>query len=336
MKTAGIVSLYTREQFELVHSRLAEGGLVTYWLPVRQLEPAETRRVIRGFCEVFHDCSLWSAFGSEWMLAGGRGTRRRPTEEEFAEPWLTPRVARDLDRCGLESPESLGTLFIGDAPFLRRLTRDDSALEDDRPWSPFLPTESKESLRYYQDLADVARARERFAASPLIGELWPEAIRARTLGDFDRQAAFSRFSWAYHRQGATRLVDAMNLLASRGNRVAVLWSLGSSLREQEIAGAALRAGDRSPLVFLHLGVGALADRDYVAAGRLFLAGQLLSAPGSSELERLAQLRIFALLMSGERAQAAVLLPGPNQPISAAHEPDWVWLASELRQAKKSR
>src|SRR5206468_8297209 len=33
-KNAGIVNLYTREYFELLHDRLAEGGVATYWLPV--------------------------------------------------------------------------------------------------------------------------------------------------------------------------------------------------------------------------------------------------------------------------------------------------------------
>ena len=34
---AGVVNLYTREYFSLVRDRLAEGGMVTYWLPLRAL-----------------------------------------------------------------------------------------------------------------------------------------------------------------------------------------------------------------------------------------------------------------------------------------------------------
>src|SRR5262249_32351849 len=36
-KTAGVVNLYSQEYFALLRARLAEGGMVTYWLPVHAL-----------------------------------------------------------------------------------------------------------------------------------------------------------------------------------------------------------------------------------------------------------------------------------------------------------
>ena len=32
--TPGTVNLYTREYFQLIYDRLAEGGIATYWLPI--------------------------------------------------------------------------------------------------------------------------------------------------------------------------------------------------------------------------------------------------------------------------------------------------------------
>jgi hypothetical protein len=74
-KHTGVVSLYTREYFELVYDRLAEGGINTYWLPVHSLVPEDSLAIIRAYCDVFEDCTLWSGAGLNWMLVATRGVR---------------------------------------------------------------------------------------------------------------------------------------------------------------------------------------------------------------------------------------------------------------------
>ena len=66
-KMAGVVSLYTREYFSLVHDRLSEGGIASYWLPSHALAPADTRSISGAFCDVFEDCTLWEGAGLDWM-----------------------------------------------------------------------------------------------------------------------------------------------------------------------------------------------------------------------------------------------------------------------------
>ena len=61
-RTPGAVNIYTREYFELIHDRLAEGGIATYWLPVARPDPGtNVNGIVRAFCDVFADCSLWNA-----------------------------------------------------------------------------------------------------------------------------------------------------------------------------------------------------------------------------------------------------------------------------------
>ena len=60
---AGVVNLYTLEYFQLMRSRLAPGGIVTYWLPVGQLLAGDTRAILGAFCGAFSDCSLWGGTG---------------------------------------------------------------------------------------------------------------------------------------------------------------------------------------------------------------------------------------------------------------------------------
>ena len=69
----GAVNIYTREYFQLIYDRLAEGGMTTYWLPVARPDPGtDVNTIIRAFCDVFEDCSLWNGTPFDLMLVGAR------------------------------------------------------------------------------------------------------------------------------------------------------------------------------------------------------------------------------------------------------------------------
>ena len=112
---AGVVSLYTREYFELVRERLAEGGINTYWLPVHSLSPGETRSILAAYCQVFPDCSLWTTARLNWMLMGSRGGRWSRSEAEFSRQWHDARVLPELRALGIEKPEQMGAMFMADS-----------------------------------------------------------------------------------------------------------------------------------------------------------------------------------------------------------------------------
>ncbi|HEY5658200.1 MAG TPA: fused MFS/spermidine synthase, partial [Myxococcota bacterium] len=109
---AGVVNLYTREYFALMRTRLAPGGIATYWLPTHALSDRGARAVIRAFCDAFEDCSLWNGSGSDLMLMGTRDAAGPVTEARFAAQWRDPTVAPELATLGFERPEQLGALFI--------------------------------------------------------------------------------------------------------------------------------------------------------------------------------------------------------------------------------
>jgi spermidine synthase len=56
---AGAGYLYSREQFALAKSRLADGGLFCQWLPLYQLSPDEFRLILATFLRVFPQATLW-------------------------------------------------------------------------------------------------------------------------------------------------------------------------------------------------------------------------------------------------------------------------------------
>src|SRR5437588_9718680 len=60
-KVTGSVNLYTEEFFSLMNSRLKEGGIATFWLPINQLKVEEAKAILRAFHNVFANASLWAS-----------------------------------------------------------------------------------------------------------------------------------------------------------------------------------------------------------------------------------------------------------------------------------
>ena len=53
LKIAGTVNLYTQQFFELMHNRLKDGGIATFWLPISELTTNESKAILRAFHNVF-------------------------------------------------------------------------------------------------------------------------------------------------------------------------------------------------------------------------------------------------------------------------------------------
>jgi predicted membrane-bound spermidine synthase len=187
---AGIENLYSQEYFRLLHGRLVDGGIATYWLPVHALDRPGALSVIRAFCDVFDDCSLWNGGGLNWMLAGSRGEVEPVRELDFERQWRDPTRRTSLADIGLEEPEDLCGLFLGDAAFLAELSAEADPLVDDRPYRLATSDENgarrADSLRYFESIMDASAARARFETSPWIARVFPEGTRRRAGPAFDR------------------------------------------------------------------------------------------------------------------------------------------------------
>jgi len=241
LKSAGVVSLYSREYFRMVFDHLEEGGMTSYWLPVYQLEVPETKAVIRAFCDVFEDCSLWTGNSYEWILLGTRHATGPVSEERFARQWHDATVAPTLEALGIEAPEQLGALFLADAASLRQLTSGVAPLVDDHPQriSPRFP---RGIDAFYARFMDTGGARDSFAKSSFIAAMWPEKTRAATLAAFSPQALIN--SVAAHGYGGPEpgIGELAAMLTRTRLRTPVYWTLRSSAREQEIARRASARG----------------------------------------------------------------------------------------------
>jgi spermidine synthase len=123
--------LYTREFYELVRSRLADGGFFCQWVPLHWLSPEDYRCILRTLHEVFPETSLWFTGSYTIALAG-----RQPFAGDLkliSKNMRNPEVRADLESVGIDTPESLLSLFLMDGAGIARyagegvLNTDDTA-----------------------------------------------------------------------------------------------------------------------------------------------------------------------------------------------------------------
>ena len=326
---AGVVNLYTREYFELMRSRLAPGGIVTYWLPVAQLLAGDTRAIVGAFCGAFSDCSLWAGSGLDWMLAGTNGTLGPVSEQRFSRPWSEPRLKAGLADVGVEIPEQLGALFIGDANFLRGFAGGEPQLVDDFPQR--ITTEGARSnspvpRAFYRTLMDAREARGRFASSRFVASVWPEALRRRTLDYFEWQhgidEGFMTLS-LWQPPALAGLAELDGVLTRTPLHTLALWSLGTSPAEQALVSDLASRGERLEEL---LGLGSMGARDYSGAAAAFAR-----APGDANVYR----RAYALGLAGRLGEVDAL--GAQMRARAEPPADrafWAWMDARFGTASE--
>ena len=336
---AGVEHLYSREYFDLIRGRLAVGGIVTYWLPLSDLTDASARSVIRAFCDAFTDCSLWNGSGTHVMLVGTRGAAA-VSETLFSRQWMDPRIASEMARLGLERPEQLGALFIGDADYLRHLAGGAPPLTDDYPKrleAPAAPRPGNDA--FLTELADTTAARQRFATSGFIARVWPAPLRAASLPFFDAQDAIN--AHMYGGTASNAIDEVHTILTTTPLSAPALWRLGSNPDIQAAIEQAPPDTRAHPVMQFHLGLRLISERRYTEAvdalGRASLVADGSDTRSASMANNAFALQMYALCMSGQCrvAQERIRAPwlqsledqgmaadaGQNVPLP----PFWTWM-----------
>ncbi len=294
---AGVVHLYTREYFALLRSALREGGMVSYWLPMMNLSASSGRAIVRSFCQVFDDCSLWHGTAKNFMLLGsneGATKVLQPREpvsvERFTRLFRTGALRLELSSIGLEHASQLGALFIGDARYLNKLVARDGSLTDDWPRRMASPivTKSRDALLW--EWRDTKAARTRFEGSAFIKQRFPKPLRQDALRHFEGQRLTNDLLFSVA-TAARQLAVLQQVLERTPLAFPVLLMLNSNPDIQ----AALRhlppTHKRTVFEVRHELSGRLAARDYEGAWLLArrLKDEELPLPGlRAYIERAAQ------------------------------------------------
>jgi len=319
-KKAGIVSLYTREYFSLVYDRLTEGGIVSYWLPVHVLSPDDSKSIIRAFCDVFEDCTLWSGAALDWILLGTRNATGPGSTERFAQQWADPVVGPDLEALAVERPEQLGALFMAGPEDLEELAGDALPLTDDYPKRlSDRPFDLVAGVQSYVPWMDKTNAIRRFEQSPWLDKVWPKRFRSATPSYFLAEFELKRtlIEKPYDLQ---IVLPRVHLFLTRTELATLpLWMLNSHELRQQAARTALGKDNADARTFAELGLGALAQREYAQAHELFTRALQAGAVGP----RVQTLALYSRFMASDRAGQRELLRGLREAAPAAQEEPWI-------------
>lgn len=189
---AGVSSLYSVEYFKLLHSRLRQGGYVSYWLPMMNISAATGRSILAAFCEAFSDCTLWHGSGRNFMMVGSRaggddGAATPVSFDRYLALWREPQERHQLISAGFEHPTHFAHLFIGDAPFLKHLTRDDPPVSDAYPRRMHRPGTRADKDILLSAFRDTHAAADRFAKSAWVKEHFPPRVAGDAVRGFEQQ-----------------------------------------------------------------------------------------------------------------------------------------------------
>lgn len=323
-KMAGVVSLYTREHFVLVRDRLSEGGIASYWLPSHALAPTDSKSIIRAFCDVFVDCTLWGGAGLDWILLGTRNASGPGSGDRFARQWADPVVGPELVALGVEMPEQLGALFMADADILREIAGDIAPLTDDHPKRlSDRPFDVQADFQTYIPWMDTTTTLAAFEQSAWVARIWPNELRAPTVSYFPVQQEINHVLVSGPGQLQAVLPKIHALLTRSSLTTLPLWMLASNASRQAAARRAQDQGRLSGEVFWELGLGALANRDYRGAYVLFTRAAQAGVYGP----RVRGLTIYSLFMASDGAgmqQLLAQLTGGNM-----QQPEEPWLLQFL-------
>lgn len=327
---AGIVNLYSKEYFQLIHDRLAPGGMTTYWLPHHSVRQSDARAIIQAFCDVFPECSLWFGGGENWLLLGVRDGHKTVTEEQFRRQWSDTRID-SLTECGFEVPEQMASYFICDRAGMLDLANGCKPVVDNFPHriSPYAGSPELESR--YGEFLNADKSRDIFAASPHIQKLWPEELARSSLKYFDHRnvvhdlQATKDAAVSGQRVGSVAVIH--QLLSETDLATPVLWSLGSSQRQLNIVDKIQPDRPRHVMVLLNLGHGLMAARDYAGASEQYASALSQFEKRDKQSSQWIAMRLaLAQCLSGNLPDAQLVIADLNGvSLGAAEEEDLSYL-----------
>jgi spermidine synthase len=309
-KVAGVVNLYTQEYFQAVRDHLTPSGRTTYWLPVHQLQPLDTLAIIKAFCNVFQDCTLWDGAGLEWMLMGGNGAAKRVSADSFTAQWRDERVHRELVALGFEVPEQMGALFMGDAPYLAGITANIPPVTDNYPQrisNELVKDPGRVPL--YATVMDERDRLGRFTHSAFIEQVWPKELAAQTPPYFRYEGLIKEhFTQGLYPPAEPAFLWASidDVLANTRLETLPLWLLGTDRDVQRNAFGTVKQGAaQRPDIALEFALSRLSQHDY--AGALSIVERSISAHGGKSSIGTLNLLLYLLGKNGRVGDAHAVI-----------------------------
>ena len=306
LRVKGVVNLYTKEYFQLIYDSLKDGGIVTYWLPVYQVNVSDAKSIVKGFSEVFENCSLWIGSGFDWMIVGMKSPDKLQPSDFFSNQWNTPGTAKEIKALGFPTPEQFGSLFIADGERLQKWIAGSLPLVDNYPYrlNKDYVVYLDESVPIYRDLMNKKDAQDNFITSEYIRKIWPKEMILEAEKYFDVRDPIVD----YFVPGKYKVTDTVRLIdmVIRENKLHdyILWAFNIDDDKRKIVNKAQRSELNSPLIDayknLFKGANAIVQKDYRHAEQS-LKRALESLESNDEYLRCSLIRIYLLFLLNDKA-----------------------------------
>jgi len=312
-----------------MYDRLNEGGIVTYWLPLHGLSDRSAKAIIKAFANVFPDASLWHGWREDVMLVGTRNGGGDPVEVDwFERQWRQPAIAAELKAVGIEQPEQLGALFIGDQEYLAQLTSGVLPLVDNYPKRILADSVlGQGASQFYQELLDADSARIRFAESEFIRSVWPQEMIGRTDPYFDIQEIIEALIDLSGHPLGKNLFDLHTIMTETALTAPALWYLGSVSDVQRILVDLSPEERTTPVWQYQIAAGHFSERRYADATEALRLAE--EDPGLFPAARL--FRVYALCLAGQQDEATRIALDAYTRLSSDSRLDrwWQFLRDEF-------
>ena len=268
----GVVNLYTQEYFELLYNRLKPGGIVTYWLPVYQLEEDETKAILKAFCNAFPSCSLWTGAELDWMMVGIKDPLVIGNEEQISKQWKDPKVLDEMQSLGFVEPSQLGAFFIADGDQIQKWIGDTPPLRDNYPKRLSADIYRDIPLGTYYSYMAPDQCRNRFNNSRHINSLLPEVLLKKTQPYFPLRKTIDNLL----AQRMPEIFDLHHCLNNQNMDLYIPWAFRSDQFSQHIINQAIETNSLQKSLnneddlgfYRHFAARACLERNYSEANRI--------------------------------------------------------------------
>ena len=131
---SGNGSLYTRDYYELVYSRLNPNGVHSQWIPIYSVAQHNLQQILKAFEEVFDSPSVWyiNSTINAYIVVTGRKGRSGIQLQNFHDAYQIPEVAHDLQSISTSNEIAVLDHFLFGEEGLKKYTANVEPHTDDR------------------------------------------------------------------------------------------------------------------------------------------------------------------------------------------------------------
>ena len=201
---AGVCNLFTLEFFDICHSRLKPGGILSIWAQSKEVSPDNIRGVLASMRSVFKNVEVFRSGDSTDIVILASDGPLTISYEQLKKVYDNPVVQKEMAKFSLATPEALLACMSGSVDSVAQLASKSSVNTDDHNYFEYSVQKTYESKTYSEP------NRLMFEEAPLdprsllsFGDMAPDSkaqilnnIASRALADNRPKRALEWANWS--------------------------------------------------------------------------------------------------------------------------------------------